>query len=671
MQREADDAFKKVAASGSEEFEQGMKEGGRKAARTLSRALQQEYRVRMARARLDLAEGTIDEKAFEREGREAAQAFNRGLTGGIRRLRGQGNVDALTLAGLTTGFKRTPGAATAGVFGGMAMRGLAGPLAGVLTAGAALSEARDMVGAADELNASILRLEGTSKLAGLSLTGLQEAAAANREEFKLGTPVANDLTGLMTRLAAGAGDVGRTTPALRAWLDLAASRGMTAAEAMQALEVTLRGQDEGLNRLGLANPQQIYDKWGAGADEASKLTAILNEVQAEGAKVNGTWAEAADTAAGKADQAAQRIRDLQAEAGTALQPLREMANALKINLYEALVAVIGKITETLDKFRQLREERWERLPDWMKARRGGGGGMSAEDLAALDAAIAGPPAPSAPPPAPPPAVDQEALKKAQKEAEKRRERIRLMWLRIGTATPIEMGGMPTAEQLQSERRARFGDLGGTLDPAKGGMADIQRRALEGAVDDMEGQFQRIQAISQEAAYQMASAFQDAFQLMRDEGATIGNFFEGIGRGIAGSMLAGIAQMAQGKAAENIAAALEAAAYALGFTSHGNFASASAAWASAAQHGVAATAWAALAGGAGMGRGAVTGGAGAIPGSTRDAGLSTAEAARQDPAPIILELNVFDPSNPVIAKSVGQALALDVRLTGTPAWAGGI
>src|SRR5690606_13036620 len=101
LQMEADRDFEKIAESGSKEFQETMARGGKDAARLLTRSLQQEYRLRMARARLAMAEGTIDEKAFEREGRDAAEAFNRGLTGGIRKLRAQGNTDELALLGLT------------------------------------------------------------------------------------------------------------------------------------------------------------------------------------------------------------------------------------------------------------------------------------------------------------------------------------------------------------------------------------------------------------------------------------------------------------------------------------------------------------------------------------------------------------------------------------------
>lgn len=179
-------------------------------------------------------------------------------------------------------------------------------------------------------------------------------------------------------------------------------------------------------------------------------------------------------------------------------------------------------------------------------------------------------------------------------------------------------------------------------------------------------FAKIETASQHAAYEMASAFEDAFNLMREQGATIGNLFEGLGRGLAGSMLQGLAEFARGKIKENIAAAVEAAAYALGFTSHGNFASASAAWSSAAQHSAAAVAWAAAAGGAGAGRSAVTGGRGAVPVSTRDAGLGRAERAEFQARPVTIYVDPFNPANPVHTKQIGKAVAVEVRLGGRTA-----
>lgn len=161
-----------------------------------------------------------------------------------------------------------------------------------------------------------------------------------------------------------------------------------------------------------------------------------------------------------------------------------------------------------------------------------------------------------------------------------------------------------------------------------------------------------------AAMGVTGAWQDAFSVLFEEGANLRDFMGELGAGIAGAMLGGLAEFASGKVAENIAAALEAAAYALGFSSHGNFASASAAWSAAAQHGAAATAWSALAGASGAGQSAVAGGgrgglSGGVPTGARDVGGRIAD--RQITAP---EINIFidplDPNDPAWQDSVGAA-----------------
>jgi hypothetical protein len=705
LQAEADATFQKVAKSGGDEFEQGMKEGGRKAARTLTSHLRREYKIRMARARLELAEGTIDEKAFEREGREAAEAFNKGLTGGIRKLRAQGNFSDLQAAGLAGSFKRVPGGgAAAGVFGRMGgmMGGFAGPLAGIFTATAALNEASAAISAADRLDIALRKLGGTAQITGIPLAQLRGFVDDVRESMGLSEPAAVDLTATMAKLARRAGDVSQTGAAMIAWLDLAAANGVDTATALDALNTTLAGNDEGLNRLGLANPQQIYEKWGAGADQASKDLAILNEILEAGKRAVGAHAAALGDSAGQANATAQRIEGLRAEFGKSLQPIRDATNDLRVGFYEALVVVAGGIGGVVEAWREARRERIGqfdqfgiRLPMDPNSQSTGTTSAPATDprrasdplrvwsdqmraeaadiLKRQIAATAAEPFELDP-------LGEEERKKAREEAVRQaREFVRLMeqLARLEPIDPFEhrkiVGTLPKPkkEHFRNGKEFEFGVFGTDTERVRQGDEDAARfRGLDANEDALRESMERIQEISQEAAYQMSSAFQDAFALMMEEGATFGNFMEGIARGIAGSMLAGLAQYAQGKAAENVAEAIEAGAEALGFTSHGNFPSAAAAWAEVGQRTLAAAAWSALAGGAGAARGAVTGGAGAIPPSSRPAGLDAAERAERRGQPVVVYVDPFNPGNPVHVRQIGKAVELDVRLGGTPEWARG-
>lgn len=704
MQQEAEESLAKTGAAASEEFEQAMAAGGRKAGRALSISLEREYKLRMARAKEQLAEGTISEAAFRREGEDAAKAFNNGLTTGLRRLRTQGNSTDLELANIAGRFKTVTsagGKATLGLFSGV------GPLAGVLSASAALGLANEAIAASDRMDASVRKLGGAAAVTGTALSRLEAESAKMQETFRLSVPFANEMTGAMNKLTVKAGDANALGPAMAAWLDLAAANGLTAAEAMEALNTTIIGQDEGLNKLGLANPQQIYEKWAEKAeitvakmDDAQKAQAILTAVVEAGGKVQGEYARYLESSAGAAEQQTQKIDELRAKTGEALQPMREFGGWMKEVFYANVLGVVTVLTTLIGKLSTLAGGTWRftieaittpgAVWDRLWNRGGNGGPMLSESQAQLDArtssqaaAEAGTALDALGRPYKTPAqrrIEQqqraakEAADRRVAEAEGKKEADRLAdqakkdfkarvdamnkaadaW-RTSAAHAHLMGGNPRPEAGPLDLthlgrpgpeidRGLFGEHGEELALEKIGR-------FEGAYLDM---LDHVDEASANTAYQISSAFQDAFTQMMEDGADAGEFLEAIGRGAAGAMLAGLAEFAQGKAKENIAAAIEAGAEALGFTSHGNFPSASAAWASAAQHAAAAVAWGALAGGAGAGRGTVTGGAGAIPGSTRDVGLSRAESAELRGTEVNLFLNPWDPSNPLMQDSVYAA-----------------
>lgn len=209
-----------------------------------------------------------------------------------------------------------------------------------------------------------------------------------------------------------------------------------------------------------------------------------------------------------------------------------------------------------------------------------------------------------------------------------------------------------------ERKKDFVAKGGTLEKQGvellGGAILPDHEDMDAFEKRYRSLLENVTEVSQQAAYEIASAFQDTFSRMIEEGANLANFMEGVGRGIAGAFLSGLAKLAEGKVAENIAEAIEMGAKALGFVALGNVASTAAAAASAAQHLAAAAAWGVLAGGAGATRAAVTGGHGAIPPSTRDVGLSTAQRADPSAPEINIYVNPWDAKNPIMQRSVYSA-----------------
>lgn len=227
------------------------------------------------------------------------------------------------------------GASTAagGLLGGMGVGRLVGGIAAGVGIGMGFSGAtRAIEGireATDELEASQRKLVATSRLTGIGISQIRALATQAKEDFELSSGAAADWTQNIIKLTSRAEQTERGGEVLARWLDLAAAQGVDATMAMQALETTLIGQDEGLNRLGLANPSGIYQKWAAALGttagkmtEVQKWQAIINEVTEAGSRVQGEYARFLETNRGQSQKLANDSRDLGAAFGTAWQPVR-------------------------------------------------------------------------------------------------------------------------------------------------------------------------------------------------------------------------------------------------------------------------------------------------------------------------------------------------------------
>lgn len=681
MEDEAAASLERAGKTGSAELEKELAKGGQKGARALTAELQREFRLRMARAQQSLAEGLIDEAKFRAEGRQAAAEFNRGLSEGINKLKasGGGLTDA-QYAGLASRFKPTgaAGAAAAGAAGaaGMLWRfGLAGPLAGVFTASAALSEAQTSIAAADELEAAIRKLAGTARLTGVDLGFLQENSEAVQEQFKLSVPLANDLTAELVKLTSKAGDINQTSAAMEAFLDIGAARGLNAQATLDAVGQAILGIDEGTDKLFGKNPSTLYEEFAAkigktatSLSDAEKAQALLDAAIEGGARVRGEYAKFLEGAAGQAQQNAERVKELRAEMGQALQPARELAGELKVGLFTVLATILTTLNEIfgftnkvfrfvfriegdrpdldylrVGPFRFLSRKEAGSSPDMGT---GAGGTWEANPSVLPGLTVLGIPELS-------PEEKRAAVQRTLDSwADVYKQRVQAMRDHL-------------AKWMQSQEHA---ETQGMLGPVADGLLglDLKKKdSTNAAREQFLGLFEDIQSASATAAEAMSDAFQDAFALMFEEGVTIGNFFEGLGRSMAGGVLQGLAQIARGKVAENLAYAIEMGAKALGL-SFLNPVGAATSSASAGQHLAAAAAWAAIAGGAGAGAGAVRSRA---PGSTFDAGLSIAQNADREIPPVIINIDPFNPANPVHTKQVGRAMELEVRLAGKSVWVG--
>lgn len=655
LQDEAEAALGKAGAEGAKEFEEKMQAGGAKGARALTTQLQRQFRLRQAQLSQQLADGVINERAFRREGEKAAREFNAGLSSGIKRLQGSaGGLTDAQFAGLGSRFKPTGGGP--GVLAALFRSPLFAPVAGLLTATEGLRQARESIAAADELANSIRKLGGTAKITGLDLAFLEKTAGDAKDTFRLSTPIANDLTTEVAKLAAKAGDIDRTSQALESFLNIGAARGLTAQQTLDAVGQAILGIDEGTDKLFSKNPSTIYEEWanqiGRTAEsltDQEKAQALLDATIAAGEATRGEYARWQETAQGRAADLNMQIREMQAELGTAIQPLQKIGLEIKLSLVENLVAAVEGIKAFVGWLKDPIWASWsnDRLNRDLNETRAALG-IAPIDLAGrvtLPGAAARPPVGRA---AQIPGITITGTPRTEETQEQKAERERLARLR---QQEIEKNTQLLKAQSEALFGVQTGMAGGGMSLGAlilGGVDGSGQTPLEKFGEDLI----RVEGIATDVAGGMSAAFQDAFSLMIDEGINVSNFFEGMARGIAASVGQALAEIASKEAAKSFAYAISMGAHALGFGAFGNLASAAAASGSAGQHIAAGIAWSALAGASAAGAGAArTRG----PGSTFDAGLSTGRQTFENGGGIGAEFNIIfngpDALNPEFERTI--------------------
>lgn len=210
----------------------------------------------------------------------------------------------------------------------------------------------DSIRAYDDYAASTQRLSAQSKLTGVGVDTLKDAAKKAREEFGLGVGVANDAAVTTAKYASRAGDATKQNELLAAALNLGAASGLTAAESMQALELGLRGQDEGFDKLLGKNPSTIWKEY-ADANglavgkmtDAQKRLAEVNAVIDAGNKVGNVHNERLKAGAGQQELMNNKLENAKIAFGAVIQPIRIVA----IQGLGVLIDIIGPLLTGLGK----------------------------------------------------------------------------------------------------------------------------------------------------------------------------------------------------------------------------------------------------------------------------------------------------------------------------------
>jgi hypothetical protein len=512
------------------------------------------------------------------------------------------------------------------------------------------------------------RLEGTLANVGVSMTDVRAEIDATVSSMEGLTAMGDeDVASALTTLVQLSGDYTGSLKRLQLVADLAAGANISYEQSAELVGKAMAGNTMLLTRMFPA----LKDS----TDILGDLAALQNGM-AE--RQRGTWAGGVKVLSNEWGNFKEAVGEALVNAGNGTSILETLTGVVR-----GLAIWVGENQPAFDRFGDTLAriaDRLGQLPgrfqDWKLAvnRRHRTLGLDAPfDETGLTGAGGTWDVPKAPPPSIIPSPRRVPLSDEEKEAAKERVKALLQYTAqiTGDSGADSARAKGIAGAIGSVLNRAVPERGLNLERIGAGARSasfVEPRELSRVEQGFYDLWTNVTAASENAAYQMSAAFEDAFRLMLEEGATVGNFFEGLGRGLAGSMLQGLSDFFRVKVKQNIAAAIEAAAFALGFTSHGNFASASAAWASAGQHAAAAAAYAAAAGASGAGRAAITGGRGAAPASTRDVGLDAARGTTPAISQALIYVDPFNPANPIHVRQIGKGMALDVRLSGKPEWA---
>jgi hypothetical protein len=205
----------------------------------------------------------------------------------------------------------------------------------------------------NEYEASVRKLAGSAKVAGVPLDFLQYVAKQARKEFGLSTIVANEFASEMAKLAAKAGDLELTQKSLKAFLNLGAARGLSAEATLQAVGQAILGIDEGTDKLFGANPSVLYERYAASIgttagklSDMEKAYAIVNAAVEDATKVGNAYNDYLEGAQGKQDKFNIRLEETQISIGRVFRPVL-------LAVLKPLGALLGLVTKGIVAFKKL------------------------------------------------------------------------------------------------------------------------------------------------------------------------------------------------------------------------------------------------------------------------------------------------------------------------------
>lgn len=208
----------------------------------------------------------------------------------------------------------------------------------------------DAIGAYDAYVSSQVKLAAQSKLTGVSMREMNALVETARSSFGLGTVAAVDIAAAVAKFASQSGKAGDAAKLMASALELGAASGQTAAQVAEGLSSALAGNDEWLNRLGLANPSGLWKDYAdanglavSKMSDTEKKLAVMTALIDAGSKVTGVYSERMASASGQQERLNNNLDTAKVMFGAAIQPIR----ILVIQGLTALLNVIGPVVIAL------------------------------------------------------------------------------------------------------------------------------------------------------------------------------------------------------------------------------------------------------------------------------------------------------------------------------------
>jgi hypothetical protein len=193
--------------------------------------------------------------------------------------------------------------------------------------------------------ASSRQLEATSKITGQSLEFLKETSAQTKSEFSLSSVEANKFTIEISKLTQKAGDISKTSDAIKSLLNLGAAQGLDTETTLNSIKQALLGIDDGTDKLFQKNPSVLYEEFAskigttAGKlNDQQKAQALLTSLTEAGGKVQGTYNQYLESAAGKQAVLNVKFEEAKRTLGEQLQPV-----------ILSLISVVNDLFESFNK----------------------------------------------------------------------------------------------------------------------------------------------------------------------------------------------------------------------------------------------------------------------------------------------------------------------------------